>query len=236
MKTKNCIDCGASFDYEPILSPRGGVEVEMFTPCRCETCWRVFDEREKEREQAGKVRMRNDHWKEICPPLYLSTDPDDKRLSSNAKRALDQWQPSRENGIGVGILGATGLGKTRLAYLKLYKLHMDYWRVFSVTSKRLERAISNSFSDDRDRRFESLNIVEDARRCEVLLLDDVGKERFTERVAGDFYDLIETRTSHLRPTIWTANSTAKEITERMGNEHGEPTVRRLIEFSVIVEA
>ena len=81
--------------------------------------------------------------------------------------------------------------------------------------------------DARDR-------ISAAKRTEILFLDDIGKEKYTERVESEFYDLIETRTSNLRPTLWTTNASASQLSAMMSADRGEPVLRRLKEFTEIV--
>jgi hypothetical protein len=229
MKIATCQHCGQPFEYEPVEF--GGRE--LIQPVACDSCVAKHDAEkaaDRERDRLGK---RREEWLTICPPLYRDTDPKHPRLSPAIRVALAGWKPNGK-GIGLALCGASGKGKTRLAFWRLHQLHMDGLTVFAVSSKRLEKAIHDSFSDDTRRRAEAEGVIESARKAEVLLLDDVGKEKFTERVASEFYELIEHRTSFLLPTIWTANTSKAELAARLGAEHGDATMRRLAEFSEFI--
>lgn len=229
MKFTTCQDCQQPFEYEPVMFNNREIVPAIFCPpCVDKRQGEMASERERDR--LGK---RREAWLDLCPPLYRDTNPSDPRLSSAARTALAAWSPNG-NGVGLALCGASGRGKTRLAFSRLHDLHMEGMTVFAVSSKRLEKAIHGSFSDDALRRSESESVIESARKARVLLLDDVGKEKFTERVAGEFYDLIEHRTSYLLPTIWTANTSRAELSARLGAEHGDATMRRLAEFSEFV--
>ena len=73
-----------------------------------------------------------------------------------------------------------------------------------------------------------------ARRRKILFLDDLGKAKFTERVEMEFYDLIEFRAANKLPILFTANMSGKQLTEALGEDRGEPIMRRLREFCDII--
>ena len=86
------------------------------------------------------------------------------------------------------------------------------------------------FEKDNDAR----DMIGRAHRAEILFIDDIGKEKYTERVESEFYDLIETRTAHMRPIIWTANANGVGLAAMMSPDRGEPILRRLREFTEII--
>lgn len=232
MKTYTCADCRHDFDAEEIINPFTGKE--LLSLSLCDPC--LSARRDKESTAAMDSRMKGlrDKWDEICPAAYQQTRIDDFSLSVAARNGLCDWD--YKTGLGIGIIGKSGIGKTRLAFLKLHELHFAGVNVMALSAKRMERHIFDSFSDDKATRFDARSTVERARNCRILFLDDVGKEKATERVSGEFYDMIENRTSRLLPIIWTANANADELASRMGEEYGVPTIRRLIEFSTIITA
>jgi DNA replication protein DnaC len=69
---------------------------------------------------------------------------------------------------------------------------------------------------------------------QILLIDDIGKGKMTDRAEMELFDLLETRTSHKLPTIWTANAKGDDLLRMMSEDRGEPIIRRLSEFSEIV--
>jgi DNA replication protein DnaC len=77
-------------------------------------------------------------------------------------------------------------------------------------------------------------MIRRAHRAEILFIDDIGKEKYTERVESEFYDLIETRTAHLRPILWTANTSGAGLEAMMSPDRGAPILRRLREFTEII--
>jgi DNA replication protein DnaC len=103
-------------------------------------------------------------------------------------------------------------------------------RVRAITAKQFERWCHRSFEKDGDARKQ----IAECHSAKVLFIDDIGKEKYTERVESEFYDLVEHRTSHLSPILWTANATGQELEQMMGEDRGVPVVRRLREFTEII--
>jgi DNA replication protein DnaC len=59
----------------------------------------------------------------------------------------------------------------------------------------------NKFSTDNEIWGESLEKLRLIERIPILLLDDVGQEKITERTGSEFFSLIEQRTFWKRPTL-----------------------------------
>jgi DNA replication protein DnaC len=67
-----------------------------------------------------------------------------------------------------------------------------------------------------------------------LILDDFGKNKFSERVEAEIFDLVEYRTSHELPLFITTNETPDTLKARMSADRGEPLLRRLFEFCDVI--
>ena len=64
----------------------------------------------------------------------------------------------------------------------------------------------------------------------MVLLDDLGKEKLTERVECEPFNLIEERSQHLRPIIVTTNTTGDTLESRFDDDRAGPFLRRVREF------
>lgn len=227
--TVMCLGCKDEFGYEPLMVH--GREVFGGMMRYCVPC---FDEREREHERIRleiEERKRAREWDEICPPIYQDTDP--ARLKPQMRKYAETW--TSENGRGVAFVGATGKCKTRVAYMILARHHFAGHKVYGITATKLAELVQNKFSNDyaiRGRSIETLKLIE---HVHMLLLDDVGQERITDRTGSEFFSIIEQRTSFKRPTLWTSNLDAGTFKQALGADRGEPTIRRLREFSEIVK-
>ena len=227
MKTANCITCSNPFDYQPnIICGR-----EFFAPKYCDKCIEEHQRlgaRIEQQQQADEARQK---WERICPPIYRDTDPN--RLTPTMRKYAETW--TSENGRGLAFVGATGKCKTRVCYMILARYHFEGHSVFGITAAKLAELVQNKFSIDNEIRSESLANLKLIETVPVLLLDDIGQEKITERTGSEFFSLIEQRTSHERPTLWTSNLDAGTFKQALGAERGQPTIRRLREFSEIVK-
>lgn len=218
-----CQRCKSEFEYQPIML----LGREWFQPKHCPDCLPVAAaEREAEamREQVAK---ENAEWEQLCPPLYRDTDPARLAIVQATIEKVMGWQA---NSQGIGLAGSSGAGKTRLMFLLLRRLHFSGVRCKAITAKRFEKWCHRMFDKDDDAR----NQIASTHNIPVLFIDDIGKEKYTERVESEFYDLIEHRTSHLLPILWTANATGEQLAQMMGADRGIPIVRRLREFSTVI--
>jgi DNA replication protein DnaC len=227
MKTAVCITCSNPFVYEQtFLYGR-----EIFAPTYCESCMAEHRRTQVRLEQQGRVSDVARAWERICPAIYRNTDAN--RLSPTMRKYAETW--TSENGRGLAFVGATGKCKTRVCYMILARYHFDGHRVFGITGAKFAELVQNKFSIDNEIRGESLAKLRLIEKVPILLLDDVGQEKITERTGSEFFSLIEQRTSHERPTLWTSNLDAGTFKQALGAERGQPTIRRLREFSEIVK-
>jgi len=230
-----CVTCGKTWEDTP-EEPTIQALKDRYSRGRCPSCWDAECDSEEQMEREAAEARYQEAWKTVCPPLYLDTDPNDPRLSQKARQSLEAWNYAKGNGLGLGIFGSTGKGKTRLVFWRLQQIYLAQ-RIMpkAISSVALERAIHRSFHDDDAVQREAEQTLAECYQRSILFIDDVGKEKFTERVSSHFYALIEHRTAHLLPTLWTTNMTGHELKARLGGDKGEPTLRRLKEFSTIVE-
>jgi DNA replication protein DnaC len=223
MKTANCITCSKPFEYKPAIF--GGRE--YCTPTCCDKCIEEHartQERIDRQKQADEVRHK---WERICPPIYRDTDVN--RLTPEMRRYAETW--TSQGGRGLAFVGATGKCKTRVCYMILARYHYDGRAVHAITATKLAELVQNKFSLDNETRGESAQKLKLIERVPLLLLDDVGQEKITERTGSEFFSLIERRTSWKRPTLWTSNLDAGTLKQALGADRGQPTIRRLREFS-----
>lgn len=166
-------------------------------------------------------------WKNVCPPLYRDSDPSRLKINPDTISNVLTWE---NNPHGIGLAGESGTGKTRLMFMLVKRLLEEGIRVRATTAKQFENWCHRMFNKDDDARLR----IEECHQARVLFIDDIGKEKYTERVESEFYDLVEDRTSHLLPILWTANATGEKLIQMMGDDRGVPIVRRLREFSEVI--
>lgn len=165
----------------------------------------------------------------ICPPLYRQSNPE--RIPAAFLRECEAWQ---YNPVGIGLIGPAGCGKTRAAWMLLKRLHFSGLRVFGITATGFAKACADQWHDDNQAKALAEDMLTRCRRTKVLLLDDLGKQKMTDRSELELFDLLEHRSSHELPIIWTANAAKGDLRKMLSSDRGEPILRRLSEFTKII--
>jgi DNA replication protein DnaC len=174
----------------------------------------------------------------LCNPVYppsmpeIFRDTDINRLHPKIQAALD-WSPSGEKS-GLIFHGTTGVGKTRGVWEILRRMWVNeaekdrqlYYRF--LTMRKLEGMIEKSF-DERNHS----GMMEDLINCTVLIFDDFGKERLTQRMASDLFSIIDERSTAKRTTIISTNFNGASLLDRFepkDKETGAALIRRLKDY------
>jgi DNA replication protein DnaC len=208
---------------------------------RCQTCIDEYDAAKREEERKALRDIRANRFADICPPLYRETDIEraikEKGLDRKKVCEILTWRPERD-GIGLGIIGHSRMIKTRLMYALLkYLVIEEGWNVAAINAAKFADTLAGKYGEGSGSAERWLSTL-----CKVPLLfvDDVGKEKMTERAEVAFYRIVEERTSHLLPILFTSNLTSKELKARMTDEGGvmsdraEPITERLKEFCKVI--
>jgi DNA replication protein DnaC len=155
------------------------------------------------------------------PALFEDTEPE--RIGEPLGQFAVAWQPS---GKGLLIHGSTRKGKTRTAWYianRLWKTDKYKNKYLFLTMFELEARIASSWGNSTwDKTMLHMTNVP------LLFLDDLGKEKMTDRMASCLFALVDQRTMHQRPTIITTNLTGETLLERFHDkETGAAFVARL---------
>jgi DNA replication protein DnaC len=118
---------------------------------------------------------------------------------------------------GLFLFGPTGTGKSHLANAIGHKAIVQ-WRAFAkfMTTPEIPRSDADAI----------LDLVEEVP---ILILDDIGAERRTERALECLYMLIDGRLRRGVPLIVTSNYTIERLEGWFGKEYGTRLVGRLKE-------
>ena len=155
------------------------------------------------------------------PVLFEDTDPE--RLAPELRDMCHNWLPT---GKGLLVHGTTRKGKTRTAWYiadRLFKANPKANRFLFLTMFELEaRLVASWGTSTWDKTMQHMVNIP------LLFLDDLGKERMTERMASCLFALIDQRTMHKRSTVITTNLTGDTLLERFHDkETGAAFVARL---------
>ncbi len=181
-----------------------------------------------EREACQACARKGSHewrWKGLCPPLYQETDPSHPNFDQAKLAKVNAW--TAKTG-GLVLYGPSGRGKTRAAYLALRRHYDSGVDCFAINHVQFARASSDQFHERRER--EARELLEKCDKVDLLLFDDLGKAKMTERAELDLYSMLETRAAYNRPLIITTNADQDRLGESMSEDRAEPILRRIREF------
>ena len=195
----------------------------------CDECDLKRIEKLQQEQAMEEQDRRQEAFNSICPPLYRESDP--KRIPAAFLHEIGAWH---YNPVGLGFVGPAGCGKTRAAWMLLKRLHFSGIRVFGITATGFAKACADQWHDNNQAKAMAEDTLTRCRRTKVLLLDDLGKQKMTERSELELFDLLEHRSSHEMPIIWTANAAKGDLRKMLSSDRGEPILRRLSQFTNII--
>ena len=204
-----CPICGKEYKAKIVTKHPADKILEMV----CKDCEEITKKDTKDKVRIGK-------WKEVTPKNYQNTDPS-ALPDHKAFEAAITWEYGSN---GLILVGPTGTGKSRTAYLLLQRLMLDGYDVMPF--KPLE------FGHECIKRFTSdtwVHWIEYLYTVDVLFFDDFAKEPLTDRVESELFGVIEHRTANKLPIIATMNYTGAAI-EDIADHRGPMIVRRLRDF------
>jgi DNA replication protein DnaC len=108
-------------------------------------------------------------------------------------------------------------------------------RVWMMPSTDFAQCCAAQFAIGSDSARDAHKKLDRWKSVGILLLDDLGKERFTDRVETELFNVVETRVSNSRPFLITSNYSVKSLGQRMSSDQGGAIIRRIVEFCHVVE-
>jgi len=174
-------------------------------------------------ERAEQARLeRLAEWPRFCPPLYLEHDSAKYPVASKPKLAgVLKWQYGAK---GLLLHGESGTGKTRCAWQLIRRLYIEEnRRVIPFDAVSFSHAITKHFGPDGD----GEKWLEKIINVPIVLFDDFGKARLTERGEAEVFGIVEVRMAHCRPMILTTNFVGETLAACFRDDVGRALVRRL---------
>lgn len=208
----------------------------------CDTCFAAQVKRGQDEAQAARTHQRTQAYELLCPPVYRDTNVDRLPCARASVEAVALWAKlcptlgprNAPSDVRAALLlhGPTRTGKTRLALLALKHLVAARGcgaRLYLPGD--FAREIADAYRHGEER-----GLWHTLTTVEVLMLDDLGKEKLTDRVEAFLFELLENRFSWRRCTILTTNHTGDDLASRFFEpERGAALVARLREFCQAVQ-
>lgn len=145
--------------------------------------------------------------------------------------ALDyakNFESYKEKGEGLFITGGYGVGKTHLAAaIANYLIQNEIATVIFGNVTTLLGRIRHTYCDGS--KYEEEQVMKELYDVDLLIIDDLGKEKPTQWVEEKLYTVINERYENYRPIVVTSNLELEEIEQRLEN-CGGAIVSRIIEM------
>lgn len=215
-EASTCANCGAKIEPHYLELAGRMIRLAPAEYCKADACV-LAAEALRAREEGIKPSPKNSDG---CPELFKDTDP--ARLPEVLRNVALHWDPAATKKSLI-IHGATRKGKTRCMWYVRNRLRGMRRVVRILTMFELEAELVSAWGKDKWDR-----AMRDMVECDVLGLDDLGKEKMTERMASVLFALVDQRTQACKPTIITTNHTGQSLLDRFADkEIGAAFVARL---------
>lgn len=159
----------------------------------------------------------------VCKHMTLNSYEDGDKRKALAESIAD-------SGRWLFAYGSAGVGKTHMAVAILQELlNRDKSGLFCTTPTLMNELRRLTFKDSNA----FYELLDKVLNCDVLLLDDLGAEKATDKVGEWLYLIINDRYLNNRQTLITSNLSLDEITAQLGMQGSRITSRIVGKAEVI---
>jgi DNA replication protein DnaC len=135
-----------------------------------------------------------------------------KQAYKIAREYAENFEEALASGEGLYIEGTYGTGKTHLAAaIAIYLTEREY-SVVMKTSFELFEEIKRTFNGEERTEAE---VVTAYRDCDLLIIDDLGKEQCTDWSMSVLYSIVNDRYEAMKPIIITTNFNSHDLIRAM---------------------
>ena len=205
--------------------------VDAVIPCKCDGMTRHIEKQRElyrqEREQALKEKRDRelkrlidintrtsgmpDKFKRRIFDTFEVTKENDKAFRTCKAYAERFDELSKREQNGLVLIGQIGTGKTHLAASIANALLQTGKRVICMPSVDMLAKIRATYKANEN----DDEIMNDLKTADLLIIDDLGKEKATEWTSQTIYSIINARYENERPIVITTNYTLKNLVDRM---------------------
>ncbi|MCL6455082.1 MAG: ATP-binding protein [Alicyclobacillus sp.] len=188
---------------------------------------REAEERHREQERIERLFQTSGlpaRWRHRTFDGFQRTDAN-RDAFDRAKQYADGFDATE--GRGLLFTGSVGTGKTHLAAaITMQLISRGHWVVFGTITSLLND-IRHTYDDDA--RESMADVLRRLKRCELLVIDDLGKERVTDWVEEVVFEVINARYDDNKALVVTTNLPLRAVRENYPRV-GEALVDRILEM------
>lgn len=148
---------------------------------------------------------------------------ENKLAFESAKKYATDFEKFKVEGIGLNFNGAYGTGKTHLAAAITIDLINRGIPVIMGTTITL----LGKFKEAYDRKESESEIIDLYSTIDLLIIDDLGKERVNEWVLEKLYLIINNRYENNLPLVITTNHNIEDLTKRLSTNQNIDTAEAI---------
>lgn len=213
-----------------------------FEKCNCDGAAKHRIELKKKAEEEEKRRNEKMYQARIerlmheskLGKRFMNRTFDSFTINSNnkdayavAKKYADDFEKYRENGDGLIFVGSYGTGKTHLAAAICHDIIKKGFQPIFGTLITLLGNIkatydSNACEENEDK------IINKYTSCDLLVIDDLGKEKPTEWVLEKLYYIVNARYESCLPIIITTNYDTEKLISRLTYKDNIETAQSIV--------
>lgn len=232
MATTQCRDCGATVEYERIMI--SGRDLGELLNLSCEACQHAAQERAAHDERMARQAEREARVVSLLPPDLLMTDESHPDFNRPLWRAVSAWRPSAD-AFWLGLVGPAGRCKTRCLAMASRAAILRGTRVVWTTANRLLEAAQDRNSRDRQVACLAREHLAECLHASVLVLDDLGKNEWTNAFESQFFQILDHRKNNRLPILFSSNAHPEQFALLISDLNREPIIGRLLDRTTLLE-
>ena len=205
----SCEGCGE--DYRRRIAVKENCIITIRQPCQCSIQPDESAEQRKEREKqeilkyfAEQNLIRGDNYL-----LEMRVFPGQEEAMEMGKVFLH----SSHEGKALLLSGGCGRGKSEIALAIGNSADIAGRSVIAIKAVDLQDRIKRNLWNEKER----LNLIRKLKAVDLLIIDDLGREKPSEWVQSVLYGIIDYRYGK-KDLIFTSNLSRKELSAKLGNE------------------
>lgn len=201
-----CEKCGENKYL--MVSFEDGHPFPVARQCQCKRDETEREEAERERQRKERVirelKVKGFDRADMQDWTFENDDQKHPKATALAKRYCNNFEHVKEKGTGLVFYGNVGSGKTYLAACIANELMSKGIPVLMTNFSQIINTISGSY-DGKQAYIDSMS------NFDVLIIDDLGAERYTEYAQEIVFSVIDTRLRLKKPLIVTTNLSIGEL-------------------------
>lgn len=226
-KLKKCDKCGDLIEKEVVIF--GSMRV---VPLMCSCRKKDIKDRQQELDKQEKqLRLNSIIKNSLMDEKFKDSTFDNwdkergnKKMYNIGTKYADSFLKMKEENVGLLIYGNPGNGKSYTTACIANKLINDMVPVVCVSIDGLLKKIQNTYNSHGKEGEDS--ILRNLANAELLIIDDLGTEHYTEWSATKIYNILDSRYRNQLPLIVTTNFSL----EKLKQMYHERTFDRLLEM------